>query len=69
MQLWYMLLFLFSTVELYAVYLCVCVCVSGSHRIIETDYDDGITVVSSGGWGQCLLCSESRNPTQGERES
>lgn len=29
----------------------LCVYVSGSHRIIETDYDDAITVVSSGGWG------------------
>lgn len=26
-------------------------CISGSHRIIETDYDDAITVVSSGGLG------------------
>lgn len=37
----------FVAVQLYA----VCVYVSGSHRIIETDYDDVITVVSSGGWG------------------
>jgi len=36
MQLWYMLLFLFSTVELYAVYLCVCVCVCVSQDLIAS---------------------------------
>lgn len=40
---------------------CVCVCVSihccaGSHRIIDTEFDDtGIAVVSEGGWGAWLL--------------
>lgn len=48
----------------------LCVYVSGSHRIIETDYDDAITVVSSGGWGgshgdryHAVSC-----PSQDERE-
>ena len=32
------------------VYLCVFVC-AGSHRIIDTEFDDGLMVVSKGGWG------------------
>ena len=45
------------------VYVCLCVSLSvcmsvlfihhnaGSQRITETDYDDGIGVVATGGWG------------------
>ena len=38
---------------------CVCVCVvyvySGSHRITDTEFDDGLMVVTKGGWGAWLL--------------
>lgn len=40
--------------------LCVCACVfvcvsTGSHRIIDTEFDDGLLIVTKGGWGACLL--------------
>lgn len=44
---------------------CMCVCVSvsvacvfvcaGSHRIIDTEFDDGLMVVDKGGWGAWFL--------------
>ena len=40
-------------------YVVLCVCVvyvySGSHRIIDTEFDDGLMVVTKGGWGAWLL--------------
>lgn len=33
---------------------CVRVC-AGSHRIIDTEFDDGLMVVTKGGWGAWFL--------------
>lgn len=39
---------------------CVCVCMcAGSHRIIDTEFDDGLIVVTKGGWGSWLLSVSS----------
>lgn len=34
---------------------CVCVMCTGSNRIIDTEFDDGLMVVSKGGWGAWSL--------------
>lgn len=60
------------TAQPYAV-LCVCVVYvySGSHRIIDTEFDDGLMVVTKGGWGawftEHFLVLACRRPALGER--
>lgn len=42
------------TLSSVCVCMCVCTC-AGSHRIIDTEFDDGLMVVTKGGWGAWLL--------------
>lgn len=65
--------------KLTAEFMCVCVCCvyvfmcAGSHRIIDTEFDDGLMVVTKGGldWGGMVtdhfLVLARRRPALGER--